>query len=265
MPGKRINALILGDVVGQAGCRALFFSLPALVRKYSADLVVANGENAAQGFGITPEILDKFLSAGVHVVTSGNHIWQQKEILPLLDSRENLLRPHNYPKGVPGHGHCTVDVRGVKSVVLNLQGRVRMNNILCPFTTAKEVLRKLRQESRVVIVDFHAEEPEEKEALAFHLDGEVSVLFGTHTHVQTADERILPGGTAYITDIGMTGAADSVIGFLPDVAVQRSVTQMPLKLEVSDNPAVVQGIIVEIDVETGKALSIERVESESRV
>jgi metallophosphoesterase (TIGR00282 family) len=266
MPAKgKITALILGDVVGQSGCRALFLALPGLIKTHAADFVVVNGENAAGGFGIDPDMLEKFFAAGVQVVTSGNHIWQQKDILPLLDSRENLLRPHNYPKGVPGHGFCVIENRGTKAAVLNLQGRVRMSNILCPFQTGREILRKLRGESRIVIVDFHAEDPEEKEALALYLDGEASVVFGTHTHVQTADERILPGGTAYITDIGMTGSRDSVIGFRADTAIQRSVTQMPLKMEVCDNPADICGIAVEIDTETGKALSITRVKAESRV
>jgi metallophosphoesterase (TIGR00282 family) len=256
---KSVKALILGDLVGQAGCRALFFALPGLVKKYSADLVVVNGENAAGGFGLTPDIADRLFSTGVHVITSGNHIWQQKEILPLLDSRDKLLRPHNYPKGVPGHGFCFIEARGVKAAVLNLEGRVRMNNLLCPFTAAKDLLRRVRQETRVIFVDFHAEEPEEKEALALYLDGEVSVMFGTHTHVATADERILPGGTAYITDIGMVGPEESVIGFPPEMAVQRVVTQMPIKSEALDAPACICGIAVEVDAESGRALAIERV------
>jgi metallophosphoesterase (TIGR00282 family) len=262
---RRVNALILGDLVGQAGCRALFLALPGLVKKYSPDIVVVNGENAAAGFGMSPDILEKLLSAGVHVVTSGNHIWQQKDIFPFLDSQDRLLRPCNYPKGVPGHGYCVVENRGVKAAVLNLEGRVRMNNLLCPFAAAKDALRRIRQESRIILVDFHAEENEEKEALGLYLDGEVSVLFGTHTHVATADERILPGGTAYITDIGMVGPADSVIGFPPDMAVQRALTQMPLKMEPSDAPARICGIAVEIDAESGRALKIERVQIQSLV
>jgi metallophosphoesterase (TIGR00282 family) len=262
---KSVKALILGDLVGQAGCRALFLALPGLVKKYSADLVIVNGENAVGGFGLAPDILDRLFSAGVHVVTSGNHIWQQKDILPLLDSQDKLLRPHNYPKGAPGHGFCFAEVRGVKTAVLNLEGRVRMNNLLCPFTVAKDVLRRIRQETRLVFVDFHAEEPEEKEALALYLDGEVSALFGTHTHVATADERILPHGTAYITDIGMVGPADSVIGFPPEMAVQRVLTQMPIKSEALDAPACICGIAVEVDCETGKALAIERVRQQSLV
>ncbi|MCL1817682.1 MAG: YmdB family metallophosphoesterase, partial [Spirochaetaceae bacterium] len=218
---RGMNALILGDLVGQAGCRALFLTLPNLVKKYSADLVVVNAENAAAGFGLMPDVLEKLLAAGVHVVSSGNHIWQRKEIIPFLDSQPRLLRPHNYPKGVPGHGWHITEARGIKAAVVNLEGRVRMNNLLCPFAAAKDLLRRLRQETRVILIDFHAEEPEEKEALALYLDGEASVVFGTHTHVATADERILPGGTAYITDIGMIGPTDSVIGFPPDMAVQR--------------------------------------------
>jgi metallophosphoesterase (TIGR00282 family) len=262
---RSVNALILGDLVGQSGCRALFLGLPNLVKKYSADLVVVNGENAAGGFGITPDILEKTLQAGVHVVSSGNHIWQQKEIYPFLDSSATLLRPHNYPRGAPGHGFCFVENRGVTFAVLNLEGRVRMNNLLCPFASAKEVLRRLRQKTRVILIDVHAEDTEEKEALALYLDGEASVVFGTHTHVATADERILPGGTAYITDIGMVGPADSVIGFPPQMAVQRVLTQMPLKSEASDTPACICGIHVEIDAESGKALKIERVRQQSPV
>ncbi|MDR2589109.1 MAG: TIGR00282 family metallophosphoesterase [Spirochaetales bacterium] len=260
-----INALILGDLVGQAGCRALFLALPGLIKKYSADFVVVNGENASGGFGLTPDIFEKILSAGAHVVTSGNHIWQQKDIFPLLDSRDILLRPHNYPKGSPGHGFCVVENRGVRAAVLNLEGRERMSNLLCPFTTAKDVLKRLRQECRVILVDFHAEDAAEKEALGLYLDGEVSVVFGTHTHVATADERILPAGTAYITDIGMTGAEDSVIGFSPELAVRRSLTQLPLKPEPADTPACVSGIAVSIDAQNGKALSIERVSHRSLV
>ena len=240
-------------------------ALPTLVKKYSADIVIVNGENAEEGFGITPAILEKLLSAGVHVITSGNHIWQQKEIYPLLDSTPQFLRPHNYPKGAPGHGFYIGEHRGQKYAVLNLEGRVRMNNLLCPFSSAKDVLRRLRQETRIIIVDFHAEEPEEKEALGLYLDGEVSVVFGTHTHVATADERILPGGTAYITDIGMCGPPGGVIGFPAAAAVQRVLTQMPLKNEALDEPACLCGITVEIDGESGKALKIERVKHQSMV
>lgn len=265
MPGKTLRALILGDVVGQAGCRALLLLLPGLVKEHEADLVVVNGENAAAGFGILPEMVEKFLTAGVHVITSGNHIWQQKEVVPFLDQEDRLLRPLNYPKGVPGHGFCTVEIRGAKVAVVNLQGRVRMNNILCPFLIGKETVRKLEKETKLILVDFHAEDPEEKEALAMYLDGDVSVVFGTHTHVQTADERILPKGTAYITDIGMIGTDNSVIGFKTDIALERSLTQLPIKMEAEEGPAAIHGIVVSLDVTSGTALSIQRIRTVSPV
>ncbi|GAB4366033.1 MAG: TIGR00282 family metallophosphoesterase [Spirochaetales bacterium] len=265
MPDRKIRALILGDVVGQAGSRALFFLLPGLIKEHNADLVVVNGENAAAGFGILPEMAEKFFAAGVHVITSGNHIWQQREILPYLEQEDRILRPLNYPKGVTGHGSCVVEIRGTKVAVMNLQGRVRMNNILCPFLVGREYARKLQKETKLILVDFHAEDPEEKEALAMYLDGDVSVVFGTHTHVQTADERILPKGTAYITDIGMIGTQDSVIGFKIDMALERSLTQLPIKMEVEEGPAVIHGIVLDLDAETGKALSIERIQSPALV
>ncbi len=265
MPDRTLRALILGDVVGQAGCRALLLLLPGLVKEHGADLVVVNGENAASGFGIQPEMVEKFLTAGVHVITSGNHIWQQKEVVPFLDQEARLLRPLNYPKGVPGHGFCIVETRGMKVAVMNLQGRVRMNNILCPFLVGKEAVRKLEKETKLILVDFHAEDPEEKEALGMYLDGEVSVVFGTHTHVQTADERILPRGTAFITDIGMIGTADSVIGFKTAIALERSLTQLPIKMEAEEGPAVIHGIVVSLEVPSGKALSIQRIQAVSPV
>ncbi|MFQ3621224.1 MAG: TIGR00282 family metallophosphoesterase [Spirochaetales bacterium] len=265
MPDRLLTALLLGDVVGQAGCRGLVLLLPGLIKQYDADLVVVNGENAADGYGITPDMVEKFYHAGVSVITSGNHVWQQKEILPLLEGEERLLRPYNYPKGVPGHGLCLVEVRGHKVGVVNLQGRVRMSNILCPFLGGKEVARKLKKDTNVILVDFHAEDPEEKEALGMYLDGEVSVVFGTHTHVQTADERILPKGTAYITDIGMIGPSNSVIGFKPQIALQRSLTQLPIKMEVDDGLALIQGIVVTLEESTGRARSIERIRVASTV
>ncbi|WP_020614325.1 TIGR00282 family metallophosphoesterase [Sediminispirochaeta bajacaliforniensis] len=264
MPDK-ITVLLLGDVFGQPGCRALFVGLKSLAKECRADLVVVNGENAADGFGITPEIADRLFASGADVLTSGNHIWQKREILPFLDSQERMLRPGNYPPGVPGHGSCIVEVKGVKVGVLNLQGRLRMGDLDCPFRVGADMVRKLREKAKVIVVDFHAEAPEEKEALAFYLDGQVSSVTGTHTHVQTADERIYPKGTAYISDIGMTGPVDSVIGCDMEISLRRSATQMPLKMEVSDTPAAIQGVKIEIDVASGKALSIERVVKHSLV
>ncbi len=260
----KLRALILGDVVGQPGCRALFVGLAGLVRKYDADLVVVNGENAADGFGMTPEIAERFFKSGVHVITSGNHIWQRKEILPTLQANDRLLRPENYPAGVPGKGHCMLSVRDIPVLVVNLEGRVNLSPLRCPFAVGKSLVKQFRSKTRIVIVDFHAESVEEKEALGIYLDGEVSAVVGTHTHVQTADERILPRGTAYISDIGMIGPEGSVIGMRRETAVMRSLSQMPLKMEVQNSPAEVMGVFIEIEAD-GKAARIERVQEKSPV
>jgi metallophosphoesterase (TIGR00282 family) len=267
---RSLKALILGDVVGQPGCRALFLGLPEMIRKFDADIVVVNGENAADGFGLTPEIAERMMAIGVHVITSGNHIWQKREIYPLLQTNDTLLRPENYPVisgagAIPGKGHCIVTVHDIPVLVINLEGRVNLSPLRDPLQVGKALLKQFRSRVKAVIVDFHAEAVEEKEALGLYLDGEVSVVVGTHTHVQTGDERILPGGTAYITDIGMTGPVDSVIGMKKETAISRSLTQMPLKMEVSSSAAEIQGVFLEIDPSTGKALRIERVRQLSAV
>jgi 2',3'-cyclic-nucleotide 2'-phosphodiesterase len=268
--GFILKALILGDVVGQPGCRALFIGLPDLVRKYGAELVVANGENAADGFGLTPDIAERMFKSGVHVITSGNHIWQKREIYPLLSTSDTLLRPENYPViqgpgAIPGKGHCIVTVRDVPVLVINLEGRVNLSPLRDPLQVGKALLKQFRSKVKAAIVDFHAESVEEKEALGLYLDGEASIVVGTHTHVQTADERILPGGTAYITDIGMTGPSESVIGMKTETAIARSLTQMPLKMEVQNSKAEIQGIYVEIDTSNGKVTKLERVRQLSSV
>lgn len=257
---KKISVLVLGDVVGQPGCRALFFKLPGLIKKYKTDVVIVNGENASDGFGILPEEAQKFFSRGVDVITTGNHIWQKREIYPMME-KENamIIRPANYPPGVPGTGDAVVVVKGVEVSVVNLLGRVRMGlPVDCPFRKSQDFLKK-NKKKKVVIVDFHAEDTMEKEALAWYLDGKVSAVVGTHTHVQTADERILPKGTAYITDIGMTGPDESVIGTKPEISIRRALTQLPLKMEVVDNKATIHGVLIQIDGDSGRALSIERV------
>lgn len=258
MPDK-CTVLLLGDVFGQPGCRALYVGLKGLRKEHRADMVVVNGENAAaDGFGIDPGIAGQLFSSGADVITTGNHIWQKREILPYLDAEERILRPGNYPPGVPGHGSVVLDMKGTPVGVINLQGRVRMGSLDCPFRTAADMVRKMKERTRIILIDFHAEDPEEKEALASYLDGQVSFICGTHTHVQTADERIFPGGTGYITDLGMTGPGESVIGCSLDISLRRSETQMPLKMEVADNRASIQGVKVEIDIESGKTLTIER-------
>lgn len=260
---SKITALLLGDIIGNSGCRALFVHLKELIKQHNVDLVVANGENAAEGFGITPELADQIFTQGVDVITSGNHIWQKREIIQKLEDDQRLLRPANYPQEVPGKGVCKLQIRETNVAVINLQGRVRLSDVECPFKISKRLVKQLRNDTQIIIIDFHAESPEEKEALAYYLDGSVSALVGTHTHVPTADERILPGGTGYMTDLGMIGPGSSVIGFKKETAIQRSLTQMPLKMEVDEKPALVSGVLVDLSPENGKALSIERVMFES--
>jgi hypothetical protein len=237
----------------------VFSSLQSLVKETRADFVVANGENASDGLGITPEAADGLFKSGIDVITSGNHIWQRKEIIPLLEMDNRILRPENYPTGVPGGGLCMITKKQVPVAIVNLQGRVNMYSIRCPFKVGESVIRQLGKKTKISVVDFHAELPEEKEALALHLDGRISALVGTHTHVQTADERILPGGTAYITDTGMTGPAGGVIGMKRDISIKRSLMQIPYKMEVEDSAAVVMGVLLTIAIDSGRALSIERI------
>ena len=259
MPADKINILFLGDVVGQPGTRAVFFNLKNLIKKYNADFTVINGENSADGFGLLPAAADQFFQSGADVITTGNHVWQKVELYPYLDEKEAILRPANFPQGVPGHGSFIVEKHGVKLGVMNLQGRENMSSIECPFRYGRELAKKLRRETPVILVDFHAESSSEKEALGCYLDGQVSAVVGTHTHVQTADERILKGGTAYITDVGMTGPEESVIGTIKEISIERSLTQMPLKMEIADLPVTFCGVLIKVDVQSGKALSIERI------
>lgn len=251
--------LVVGDIIGQPGMRAVFTLLPGLKKQHHADLVIVNGENASDGFGLTPELTDTILQAGADVISSGNHIWDQPEITRYLDEQPNLLRPANYPSGNPGKGSCVLTIGGIRYAVMNLQGRERMANIDCPFKKAGELLRKLSSQADVLIVDFHADDPQEKEAMAFYLDGKVTLLFGTHTHIQTADERIFPGGLAYISDVGATSPERSIIGFDSDIGMARNLSYLPLKHEVSKNPATLHGIVVEVDDEAPlKATSIKK-------
>lgn len=253
MGAKTFTTLLLGDIYGDPGCRAISFKLPSLIKKYRADFVVINGENACDGFGITNSQVDLLFGCGVDVITSGNHIWHDRDLVhSYLDTKEALLRPANYGSSLQGHGVVTVgDV-----CVINLQGRVNMFPIDDPFKTATEILKKIT--AKTIFVDFHAESAEEKEALAFYLDGKVTAVVGTHIHVQTMDEKILPNGTAYITDLGMCGPKDSIIGCDPEVALKRQKTQLPLKAKVYDNVAEIHGVKVVSSLETGKALEITR-------
>jgi len=257
---KVLHALMLGDVCGQPGCRALFMGLQSLAKDVHADIIVVNGENAADGFGLSVPQMNQFFGLGVDVITSGNHIWQQEDILPYLDSESRLLRPANYPQGVKGHGYGVFATKLGPVAVINLQGRQEMPVTDDPFRVGAELAMKMRKQTPMILVDFHAEITDEKEALAFYLDGKVSALVGTHTHVQTDDAKILPGGTAYLTDLGLCGPKDSVIGSDPKLAVQKQLSQMPLKNPVSENNPGIQGVCLTIDAETGKALSIDRIQ-----
>ena len=251
---------MVGDVVGAPGLRILFSQLPSLSRKRGADIVVANGENAQRGFGIGREEIDAMLASGVSAITTGNHVWERKEAAELLEAENTLLRPANYPPGLPGKGMLHLQGRAFEWVVINLQGREGLYAIDCPFRTADELVARARREypSALIVVDFHAESPEEKEALAWHLDGKASVVAGTHTHVQTADERILPKGTGYITDLGMTGPIDSVIGVKSEICVRRCISQIPFKMETAEGEASMSGAVFGIDPRTRRCLSIER-------
>ncbi|MBQ7282111.1 MAG: TIGR00282 family metallophosphoesterase [Spirochaetales bacterium] len=255
MSNKTFTTLLLGDIYGDPGCRVLFMKLQTLKKKYRADFVVVNGENAFKGFGIIPSQVDMLFGIGVDVITSGNHIWQQEDIYPYLDSQSSLLRPANYGNLVQGHGYVVKD----NVCVINLQGRMNMPATDDPFKCAQDILKKLDSKVKTIFVDFHAESPEEKEAMGFFIDGKVTAVVGTHIHVQTMDEKILPNGTAYITDLGMCGPKGSIIGSDPELAIKRQLTQMPMKAQVLDAAAEIHGVCIRSDAETGKALSIERI------
>lgn len=260
--GASVTILFVGDIVGRPGRRVLARLLPDLRKEVGAHLVIANGENSAGGSGITRETLRDILAAGVDVVTGGNHTWQAKEAYALLDSEPRLLRPANYPHGTPGRGAGVFEAPGAAAVrvaVLNLEGRVFMQPLRSPFEVGAEEVERLRRETPIIIVDMHAEATSEKAALAWYLDGRVSAVVGTHTHVQTADERILPQGTAFITDAGMTGPRDSIIGMEREGVLQRFLTLLPTRFEVASGPAQLNGVVVDVDAETGRALRIARV------
>ncbi len=254
----RVRVLMIGDVSGSAGMGALFLGLSSLVRDMKADFVIMNGENAAGGFGISIQDYQSMKKMGADVITSGNHIWQKEEIYDILEKNDDILRPLNYPDPCIGHGYAIRRKADYSIAVINAQGRVMMAPIDDPVKRVDKVLREIRKETNLVFVDFHAEDTLEKEAFAFAFDGKVTAVAGTHTHVQTADEKILPNGTAYITDLGLTGVTDAVIGSDPVKSIERQMTQLPMKSEVASGESHIQGILIEADPETGKALSIER-------
>ena len=257
-----LRFMFIGDVVGVPGQTVFQKWAPRLKDKHKIDAIVVNGENSAKnGKGITPKLMEFFKHCGVSVVTSGNHIWQNREIYSYLDEKSDLIRPANYPSACPGKGYSLFEVNGHMVVVINLQGRVFMREDLeCPFKTIESLLIFLQTKTNIIFVDFHAEATSEKHILAYFLDGKVSGIFGTHTHVQTADERILAGGSGYITDLGFCGAVNSAIGMKADTVLQRFLTQMPTRFSVEDNPPFqISGVWVEVDIKSGKTLKIERI------
>jgi len=254
-----MNVLFIGDIMGEPGRRAMSRLLPKVVTQQVVDLVIGNGENVAGGFGITPELAQELFEMGLSVITTGNHAWDKKEILDFIRREPRLLRPANYPSGVPGQGSIVVETpAGERPAVLQLMGRTFMPTLDCPFQVARREVARLKAETHAIIVDMHAEATSEKMAMGHFLDGEVSAVVGTHTHVQTADEQILPKGTAYITDIGMTGPVNSVIGIKKELAIEKFLTQMPRRFEVASGPAVFSAVLIELDGQIGKAIRIQR-------
>ena len=260
MKEDTVRVLMIGDVSGSAGMSALFVALSSLVRDTKADITIVNGENAAGGFGISEENYRAFRQMGVDVITSGNHIWQKDDIYPILDNSDDILRPVNYPDPCHGKGFTIKRKGAITYGVVNAQGRLMMNPIDDSFRKISDAVREIRKETKLIFIDFHAESTEEKEAAAFYIDGKATALVGTHTHVQTADEKILPGGTAYITDLGITGVADAVIGSDPGKSIERQLTQLPIKSEPADGKGTIQGVLIVADKATGKAVSIERIQ-----
>lgn len=254
-----MRILMVGDVVGRPGRAAFAKYTPRLRREKNVDLVVVNGENAAGGKGLTRPAFDELLRAGADVVTSGNHIWDKKEVREIIDAEPYLVRPANYPLGTPGRGWCAYPLRTRTVGVMNLSGRAFMPALDCPFQKAEELLREMRDHCDIILLDFHAETTSEKMALAWYLDGRVQAVVGTHTHVQTADERILPGGTAYISDLGMTGPWDSVLGVKKECILQKFTTGLPVRFEVAEGPCVYSGVLLDIDEPSSRVRGIERV------
>ncbi|MGE3062415.1 MAG: TIGR00282 family metallophosphoesterase [bacterium] len=253
---NKLSFLFIGDIIGKAGRNALAREMKDLKEKYSPDMIIANGENLAGGFGMTKSTVDAVFASGVDVLTSGNHIWDNKEFSELLKD-ERILRPMNYHPSLPGRGFYIYKIKNVDVCVTNLCGRIFMQPLDCPFRKMDELLEKI--EAKVIIADFHAEATAEKQAFAYYLDGRVSAVIGTHTHCQTADERILKNKTAFITDVGLTGSIDSIIGFEPEGAIRRTLLQVSQRFEVAKEMTAVNALFFEVNAETGEAVSIERI------
>lgn len=256
-----MRILFIGDIVGKPGRLAVKALLPNLVSRYKISAVLANGENAAGGFGITEPTAAELFTCGIDIITTGNHVWDKKDAVPYLAKEHRILRPLNYPPEVPGSGSIIFTAQKKYPIaVLNISGRIFMNTLDCPFRSAKAALQKVRESAKIVIIDFHAEATSEKIAFGYYVDGLASAVIGTHTHVQTADEKILPGGTAYITDVGMTGPVAGVIGIEKEQIIEKFLTHMPKKFNVAEGKALLSAVVVEIDEENGRATGIQRVQ-----
>ncbi|HHW02784.1 MAG TPA: TIGR00282 family metallophosphoesterase [Thermoanaerobacterales bacterium] len=251
--------MMIGDIVGRPGRTILREKLPILKKEYGVDFVIANGENAAGGNGITQKIAQELFISGIDFLTMGNHIWDNKDVFNFIEEESRMIRPANYPPGTPGRGYQIVKTEsGISIGIINISGRTFMSALDCPFRTADLILDKIKDNTDIVIVDFHAEATSEKIAMGWYLDGRVTLVAGTHTHVQTADERILPNGTAYITDLGMTGPIDSILGIEKEPVIKKFISHLPARFEVAKGVSQINGIIVEIDEKTGKAKNIYR-------
>ncbi|MGL4525285.1 MAG: TIGR00282 family metallophosphoesterase [Spirochaetia bacterium] len=255
-----LKVILLGDIVGQAALHAVLVSLSEIKKNYQANFLIINAENTNEGFGLLPEQAQQLFHAGIDVITTGNHIWQRQEIFAMLDQHDRLLRPENYPPGSPGHGFVVVPYHDYKIGVINIQGRIRMGHIVdCPFRSIKQILKNMRQITPIIFVDFHAEDTAEKQALGYYIDGKVSGIVGTHTHVQTMDEKILPKGTGYLTDLGLSGSYSGIIGSQIEGSLTRYLTQLPSRSTPSSEELVIQGVCMHIQPDSGQCIKIERI------
>lgn len=255
-----MNIMMIGDICGKPGRMTVIYYLQELVKQYNIDVVIANGENAAGGVGITKDVMEELLSHGIDVITTGNHVWDKKEIFDFIDASDNLVRPANYPPGTPGHGFTILPWKDYKLGIVNLAGRVFMPQMDCPFRAADQILSEIQSVCDMIFVDFHAETTSEKMALAWYLDGRISALVGTHTHVQTADERILQQGTAFISDVGMVGPRDSVLGVDKEIVIKKFLSGLPAKFSLAKGDNIFCAVVIRIDPETGKAENIQRIQ-----
>jgi metallophosphoesterase (TIGR00282 family) len=251
-----MQILFIGDIVGKPGRQAVASFLPDLQKEYKFDLIIANAENASGGRGLTKEVAHELYDCGIHFLTMGNHVWDQKEIVKFIDDERRLIRPANYPKGVPGKGYGYVIQNGIKTGIINLSGRIFLSPLENPFTMVMQLVNTIAAETPVIIVDFHAEATSEKVALGWLLNGKVSAVLGTHTHIQTADARVLDQGTAYITDVGMTGPRDSVLGVKKEIVINNFLTQMPARFEVAGGTIQINAVVLDIDEKTGKTRQV---------